>query len=258
MVGSLLESFFFRQLGRSKIYITLFNVNMNKPQAVEQLAFADVILLNKVDLVNEQEKAAVVKRIKARSRLLLFRSCTDSRWPTSCFGLAPWRVVALRCEFCKGCVQERVSQHHGPSSIWVCTELLPAPRQTLTLPQLEFKREHRPNPSAAANTEAELRGLRSTGDQRIGGDDRGGQREGGRDAPGGRARLQPGPRAGHGARLPGGMQAHAASRWPVFPCAWTSTAPLPLLSVLMVAVGRCSHSSTDEWLAFAAVQSVHG
>lgn len=33
---------------------------------MEQVAFADRILLNKVDLVSEEEKAAVVKRIKVR------------------------------------------------------------------------------------------------------------------------------------------------------------------------------------------------
>jgi G3E family GTPase len=33
-------------------------------QAVEQVAFADRILLNKVDLVGEDEKQAVVRRIK--------------------------------------------------------------------------------------------------------------------------------------------------------------------------------------------------
>lgn len=35
-------------------------------QAVEQLAFADVVLLNKVDLVDDAEKAEVIKRIKVR------------------------------------------------------------------------------------------------------------------------------------------------------------------------------------------------
>jgi CobW/HypB/UreG, nucleotide-binding domain len=33
-------------------------------QAVEQLAFADIVLLNKVDLVDAKEKAAVIKRIR--------------------------------------------------------------------------------------------------------------------------------------------------------------------------------------------------
>jgi G3E family GTPase len=39
-------------------------------QAVEQLAFADIVLLNKVDLVDAQEKAAVIKRIKVCAGLV--------------------------------------------------------------------------------------------------------------------------------------------------------------------------------------------
>ncbi|EFJ50805.1 hypothetical protein VOLCADRAFT_88693 [Volvox carteri f. nagariensis] len=40
-------------------------MKMSEPPAVEQLAFADKVLLNKADLVSAEEKQEVVKRIKA-------------------------------------------------------------------------------------------------------------------------------------------------------------------------------------------------
>ena len=36
----------------------------HRPPAVQQIAFADKVLLNKVDLVSEEEKKAVVSRIR--------------------------------------------------------------------------------------------------------------------------------------------------------------------------------------------------
>ena len=36
------------------------------PNTVQQVAFADKILLNKVDLVTEEQKQAVIKRIRVR------------------------------------------------------------------------------------------------------------------------------------------------------------------------------------------------
>lgn len=46
--------------------LSLPNLSRHLPhaQAVEQIAFADKILLNKVDLVTETEKAEVIRRIK--------------------------------------------------------------------------------------------------------------------------------------------------------------------------------------------------
>ena len=46
-------------------------------QAVEQLAFADIVLLNKVDLVDAEEKAAVIKRIKVRATAAVRRDTTS-------------------------------------------------------------------------------------------------------------------------------------------------------------------------------------
>ena len=46
-------------------------------QSVEQLAFADVVVINKTDLVTDEEKAALKQRIKVRHVVALVLICTD-------------------------------------------------------------------------------------------------------------------------------------------------------------------------------------
>jgi G3E family GTPase len=43
----------------------------NFVSAVQQVAFADRLLLNKTDLVSEAEKAAVIKRLRVRVQLVI-------------------------------------------------------------------------------------------------------------------------------------------------------------------------------------------
>lgn len=43
-------------------------------QSIEQIAFADIILLNKTDLVDEAHKQRVVSRIKVRGSLARHQS----------------------------------------------------------------------------------------------------------------------------------------------------------------------------------------
>eukprot|EP00879_Flechtneria_rotunda_P001441 GHRR01001594.1.p1 GENE.GHRR01001594.1~~GHRR01001594.1.p1 ORF type:complete len:376 (+),score=110.97 GHRR01001594.1:404-1531(+) len=48
-------------------------------EAVQQVAFADKILVNKIDLVTEAEKAKVIKRIKAINRSAELIECTNAQ-----------------------------------------------------------------------------------------------------------------------------------------------------------------------------------
>jgi len=48
-------------------------------QSVEQLAFADVVVINKIDLVTDGDKATLEQRIKA-SRIVLLLSIAPQLW----------------------------------------------------------------------------------------------------------------------------------------------------------------------------------
>lgn len=83
-------------------------------QAVEQVAFADRILLNKVDLVSEDEKAELVKAIKVRqwtskSRLPAKNSSVHMHYPPS-MGMAYKYYIGV-------CQRMHVEK---PASVCVC------------------------------------------------------------------------------------------------------------------------------------------
>lgn len=48
-----------------------FSMNLCTMQSVEQLAFADVVVINKTDLVTDKEKTALKQRIKVLHKNLI-------------------------------------------------------------------------------------------------------------------------------------------------------------------------------------------
>ncbi|KAG2448021.1 hypothetical protein HYH02_007049 [Chlamydomonas schloesseri] len=86
-------------------------------EAVEQVAFADVVLLNKMDLVSEEQKAEVVRRIRAINASARLHTCVRAEVPLEqLLGLGAFsldRVLAEEPDFLKS----DGSDHQHDSSV---------------------------------------------------------------------------------------------------------------------------------------------
>eukprot|EP00882_Tetradesmus_deserticola_P030398 GHRQ01034121.1.p1 GENE.GHRQ01034121.1~~GHRQ01034121.1.p1 ORF type:complete len:293 (+),score=79.84 GHRQ01034121.1:272-1150(+) len=85
-------------------------------EAVQQVAFADRLLLNKIDLVSEAEKAAIIKRIRAINRGAELVECTNAAVDLAAvLGIQSFsmdKMLELDPDFLEDETQQHKEHHH--------------------------------------------------------------------------------------------------------------------------------------------------
>ncbi|KAG2431153.1 hypothetical protein HXX76_009683 [Chlamydomonas incerta] len=86
-------------------------------EAVEQIAFADVVLLNKIDLVSSEQRDEVVRRIRAINATAALHSCVRSAAPLEALlGLGAFSLERVMAEE-PGFLQSDGAEHVHDSSV---------------------------------------------------------------------------------------------------------------------------------------------